>query len=312
MTDARVKPSSKKALFFACLILVVGFLSVDLYNPSLPMMVQVLHIDAATAKALASTYLLGFGLSQLIYGPLSDQYGRKNIILISLAITVFGNVLTIYAHNGTEMLWYRFITGLGAGGCPAISRAIIRDSFTDKKTLTRAFGVLAMASQLSPGFAPMLGGVIEHYVGWQYNFVALGAFSLIALIVVMIGYRETNMHKHEMRFSQLFTNYFVLLTNMRFMLLSLLAGVVFVYTMGYYTINPFVYQNEFQLNPAQNGFIFIFFAAGLFLGASLLKPLTKRFTPEAVTLDEASDLLAKKRARGPSKWKGKKWGKKGA
>lgn len=273
-----------KAIFYACLVLIVGLLSIDLYNPSLPAMVVKLHISDAIAKSLVVSYLIGFAFSQLWYGPKSDQHGRKKILLVSLVLTILGNALTMFAHGGTDLLIYRFVTGLGAGGCPVISRALLRDSFPDKKALTHAFTIFAMSSQLSPAFAPMIGGFIEHYSSWQYNFLALSFITLVAFLFVWGGLVETNKRLHTVNFNVLLSHFKQLLINPRFLVLGLLSGLIFSYTIGYYTINPFVLQGQFHLSASENGLVYVFYAVGIVLGSYATKRLNIHYKPELVLL----------------------------
>ena len=97
-------------------------------------MVLSLWLLAATVKLLVIMYLLGLSVSQLIYGSLSGKYGRKPIIIISLLLAVLGNILTAGSNDAFQLLACRVLVCLGAGGCPAIGRAVLRDSCSDKNS----------------------------------------------------------------------------------------------------------------------------------------------------------------------------------
>ena len=118
---AENKNTRSIVVFTSCMLLVVGLFSMDLYNPSLPSISQYLHVNQNTTRGLVITYLVGFSVSQLFYGPLSDAFGRKKIVIIALIFTILGNILTSLATSGHQLLFYRFLTGIGAGGCPVIS-----------------------------------------------------------------------------------------------------------------------------------------------------------------------------------------------
>src|SRR3990167_4320966 len=276
----------KIVIFNSCLILVVGLFSMDMYNPSLPSMVAALGISQATAKGLAVAYLCGFGISQLFYGSLSDYYGRKPVILISILLAVCGNLLTSFASHGWELLLYRLITGIGAGGCPVISRAILRDTFSTKKSLANAFSIFAMSSQLSPGIAPVLGGVIQEHFSWRMNFVALSLITFAVFLILIISLPETHGKTSEkINMKSIRNYYFSLFRAHEFMLYGIISAVVFAYTIGYFTISPFVFQQEFGLSPSLNGLLYVFYSLGIVLGSySNKKFLLKKFRQESLVL----------------------------
>ena len=129
--------TSRLIIINACIILVLGLFSIDLYNPALPTIKMVLNISNAQAQALVVWYLGGFAVSQLVYGPLSDKYGRVPVILSSLFFSAVGNYLTSTAETYQALSLFRLFTGIAAGGCPVISRAILSDTFRDKVELSK-------------------------------------------------------------------------------------------------------------------------------------------------------------------------------
>ncbi|WP_323871576.1 MFS transporter [Xenorhabdus doucetiae] len=116
---------SKLIIINSCVILILGLFSIDLYNPALPAIKSALAITNNQAQGLVVYYLLGFAVSQLFYGPLSDKHGRIPVILFSLLFAAVGNYLTSMAESFHTLSLFRLLTGIGAGGCPVISRAIL-------------------------------------------------------------------------------------------------------------------------------------------------------------------------------------------
>lgn len=285
--------SEKLIIFNSCLILVIGLFSIDMYNPSLPAMVKSLGITQTTAKALAVAYLCGFGVSQLFYGPISDYIGRRITILISVFLAVIGNLLTSHATSGWELLFFRLITGIGAGGCPVISRAILRDVFSDKRALAHAFSIFAMSSQLSPGIAPILGGFIEEIYSWQVNFIALAILTLAVFFILYFTLPETlSNNKSKISIHDIVRNYLALFKEQKFMAYSIISAVIFAYTIGYYSISPFVFQQEFGLSPSANGLLYVFYALGIVLGSySNKRFLLKYIQQEALVLLSSIGIL---------------------
>ncbi len=274
--------NSRMILFISSMLLVVGLFSMDLYNPSLPAITKDLHVTQTLTRGLVIAYLFGLSISQLVYGPCSDTFGRKKIIFISLVLTIFGNLFTATATTGDQLLAYRFLTGLGAGGCPVISRAILRDVFQDKRELTKAFSIFTMVAQVSPAFAPVIGGVIEEYYSWQINFIVLSVIGGAALILLFFLFKETHFNKKSFNFKNMLTDYKQLFSNKLFVSYSVMSALVYAYTVGYYTINPFVFQNEYAFGPLANGMIYVLYSAGLFFGAYLTNKLANRHSPEKI------------------------------
>ncbi len=269
-------------LLVSCTLLVVSLFSIDLYNPSLPAIAESLNVGQITMRSLVIAYLSGFAFSQLFYGPISDRFGRKKVIFISLTLIILGNGLTALAVSGDQLLVYRFLTGIGAGGCPVVSRAILRDFFQDKKTLTKAFSIFAMAAQISPAFAPVIGGFIEQHYSWRINFLFLAVLTGIALLIVASIFKETNLRKKKSSISFILIDYKSLLLDKRFISYSVMSALVFSYTIAYYTINPFVFQEQYQFTPLMNGIIYMIYSAGLFIGAYSNRKLVNFFNPENI------------------------------
>ncbi|MGG1948097.1 Bcr/CflA family efflux MFS transporter [Trinickia sp. NRRL B-1857] len=269
-------------LINSCVILVLGLFSIDLYNPALPSIVAAIKISHAQAESLVVYYLAGFALSQLWYGPASDRHGRVRIIAVSLLLAALGNLLTAFARTGNELMLCRLITGLGAGGCPVISRAVLSDVFKEKKSLTQALAVFSMASQVSPAFAPMIGGVITLYLSWRYNFAALFALTLAGLFIVKTTLPETRPEHASRASGNAFASYKILMSSATFMVYSIVSALLFAVTIGYYTISPFIFQDHYRLTSAQNGLLYVFYAVGIVIGSFATKNIVARFTPERV------------------------------
>jgi len=266
----------------SCVILVLGLFSIDLYNPALPGIVSSLHISHTEAESLVVFYLGGFATSQLWYGPASDRHGRVRIILISLLLAALGNLLTAFARTGHELMLCRLITGLGAGGCPVISRAVLSDVFKEKKALTQALSVFSMASQVSPAFAPMIGGVITLYLSWRYNFAALFVIMLAGFFIVKTTLPETRPPRDVLSPQNAVASYRILVSSAPFIVYSVVSALLFSVTIGYYTISPFIFQEHYRLTSAQNGLLYVFYAAGIVIGSFATKKLVARLSPETV------------------------------
>lgn len=267
------------AVLFACLILVTALFSMDLYNPALPAIARSLSASQAMVRSLVIAYLLGFSLSQLVYGPLSDKRGRKPVILLGLVICIIGNIVSAVSTDAWMLFFSRLLTGLGAGAAPVIARAMIRDSFIEKHGLTSAFSLYAMSSTLSPAVAPAIGGFLQAHTGWQSTFIFLTGFTLLVCLLVFTCCRETQTNSQSTLICPI-SSYKEVLTNRVFMNYSLLSAFIYAVTIGYYTISPFIYQNALHLTAKQNGFCYMLYALGIFFGSGITNRISKRVEPE--------------------------------
>lgn len=275
----------------ACVILILGLLSIDLYNPALPAMVRALGISSAQGQSLVGYYLIGFSLSQLIYGPLSDRKGRVPVVLLSLGLAAIANYLTFLADSFTAVVYSRLLTGLAAGGCPVISRAILSDTLKSKVEISRTSSIFSMAAQISPGIAPIIGGYITAYLPWNYNFLALSIFMLAGWVFIRLTLQETAPLRENMLPPKHLSNFLILLSNTEFLVYSLVAALVFSITVGYFTASPFVFQVEYHLLPKENGFLFFIYSLGIVAGAYLTRLLLKSISPEKILLYSLLFLL---------------------
>ena len=125
-------------IFFICIMTTLSQAGLVLYTPAFSTMSNIFHVSATSIKFTLTAYLLGFGLSQLFYGPLSDRYGRRKILLVAMLIFCIGCAWTVFSNHYHGLVTSRVIQGVGAGGCMTLSRAILRDSFDGKDYLYAA------------------------------------------------------------------------------------------------------------------------------------------------------------------------------
>ncbi|PHM51199.1 multidrug effflux MFS transporter [Xenorhabdus sp. KK7.4] len=271
---------SKLIIINSCVILVLGLFSIDLYNPALPIIKIALSITNNQAQSLVVYYLVGFAISQIFYGPLSDKYGRIPIIVFSLLFSAVGNYLTSTAESFHTLSMFRLITGIGAGGCPVISRAILSDTFSDKTELTKSLAIFSMASQVSPAFAPIIGGYITEYFPWKFNFIILSIMMLIGVFFVKMTLPETSPMKSTN--SGRITGFKILLSDVNFIVYSVVSAVLFAITIGYFTASPFIFQTQFNLSSSQNGYLFMIYSAGIVLGSWITNKWLSHSIPEKI------------------------------
>jgi DHA1 family bicyclomycin/chloramphenicol resistance-like MFS transporter len=165
-------------------------LGIDMSLPALPSIASGLSTSAAGAGTTLSIFLVGFALAPLLFGPLSDHFGRRPVLLAGVAVFAAAGLFCAETPSIGWLLAGRLIQGMGAGVGAAMPLAIIRDLFTDSAARTRLSTVTVVLS-VAPLIAPTLGSAIIPMAGWRGVFLVLGATSTLLWLLVMFGFAES-------------------------------------------------------------------------------------------------------------------------
>lgn len=160
---------------------VLGFLATDMYLPAFAAIQQDLNASAASVSASLSLFLAGFALGQLFWGPLSDRYGRKPILLTGLAIFALGCLGMLWVRNATLMLVLRFVQAIGVCAAAVTWQAMVTDYYPAQRT-NRIFATIMPLVGLSPALAPLLGSWLLVHLEWQAIFATLFAITLLLML----------------------------------------------------------------------------------------------------------------------------------
>ncbi|BBK42020.1 Bcr/CflA family drug resistance efflux transporter [Allostella vacuolata] len=168
----------------------VGAASLHIILPSLPRVAMDFATDYGSAQLVLTVYLAAMAPAQLVYGPLSDRYGRRPLLLLGLSGYLLGTMLCVYAGSLEVMLAGRAIQGFGGCAGMVLARAIVRD-IHDRERSAGLIAHITMAMSLAPMFAPAIGGWLEVWVGWRFGFLMLSAFGAITLLCAWFRLNET-------------------------------------------------------------------------------------------------------------------------
>ena len=172
-----LRPDTLALTALLALITALGPVSTDMYLPSLPDIGRVLSASPAEVQLTLSAYLAGFALGQIGYGPLSDHYGRKPVLLIALALFCAGNVVCAAAPRIEVLIAARALQAMGGSGAIVVARAIVRDLYSGPRA-GRELSLMGSIMALAPIAAPLIGGVLQTAFGWRANLVVARATSL--------------------------------------------------------------------------------------------------------------------------------------
>ena len=171
----------------AFLVILLGVLSafgpfvVDLYLPSLPQLAQFFDTTASMTQLTLTTAMIGLAVGQLLLGPMSDKFGRKIPLIISLLIYIISTILLIFSPNIETMIVLRAVQGLSSAGSVVISRAIATDLYRGRE-MTRFFGLLMTINGIAPIISPILGSLLLEYIGWKGVFFFLAIIGIVVLL----------------------------------------------------------------------------------------------------------------------------------
>src|SRR3990167_1594118 len=269
-----------KIILIICLIASLSRFVLDSYLPSLPAISQYFLIPDSRTQLTLTTYLFGFSLSQLIYGPLSDQYGRRRVILSGITIFLIGNMVCAIATNHIVLLIARLIAGIGAGACGVLNRAIASDCFKGQE-LSRAWSYTTTTLVITLIIAPILGGYIQEIFGWRSNFLLASFCIFIVLFIVLKFLPETRDYNEQhsissLKFQEILQNYYHILTTPTFILCTLCYTLAFSGLIAYFQISPLLLINIFGLTPSQYGWYSLIIAGSYLIGGLLVNHLAPR------------------------------------
>ena len=172
----------------------LGPLAFNILIPSMPGLAEAFAVDYATAQLTLSLYLIGFGISQLVYGPLSDHYGRRPVLLAGLAVFLAGTGTALLASSIEQLIVGRVLQAMGCCAGIVIVRAIVRDLY-DRDEAASKIAYVVMAMIVVPMLAPFLGGLLDAWYDWRAGFLLVGAAGACVGIATLLGLPETNRSK---------------------------------------------------------------------------------------------------------------------
>lgn len=280
LTETRQDDGARGLIVVVALLSMLGPFTIDTYLPSFPDIQAELGVGPAAMAQTLSLYLLAFAGTTLLWGPLSDSFGRRRVATVSLLGYVVASVGCALAPSFTALLGFRVLQGLMASGGMTIGRAVIRDVFAGSRA-QRAMSSVMLLFALAPALAPILGGLLHGWWGWRSVFAFLGLYGVASLALVRLALPET-LHRdarqsiHPLR---VLRSYGRALAQPRFVALTLgiafAFGGIFLYVAG----SPAVMFDHLGYGVDGFGILFVPMVAGLMLGSFVSGRLAHRASP---------------------------------
>ncbi|EOL9120541.1 Bcr/CflA family multidrug efflux MFS transporter [Enterobacter ludwigii] len=249
--------SSFKIVFILGLLAMLMPLSIDMYLPALPVISAQFGVPAGSAQMTLSTYILGFALGQLFYGPMADSFGRKPVILGGTLIFAGAAVACAQAQTIDQLIVMRFFHGLAAAAASVVINALMRDIYP-KEEFSRMMSFVMLVTTIAPLVAPMAGGAVLVWFSWHVIFWILALAALLASAMIFFFIDETLPAERRQKFHIRTTmgNFASLFRHKRVLSYMLASGFSFAGMFSFLSAGPFVYIELNHVSPQHFGYYF--------------------------------------------------------
>lgn len=278
-------------LIILTLFAVVGPVSIDIFTPSLPAITAFFGTTSAIAQWSVGLFMLGFSLSMLIVGPLADRLGRKKTLLMGYTLYLAATAITLLTDSIYLFIAARFAQAVFGCFGTAVARIIARDYYRDQmevKMLAYIGGCLTIA----PMAAPIVGGYLQEYAGWEYSFYVMAAMAVIAILALTL-LPENKLEKTTQKPApnSVMAGYKAVLTDSRYLRFTIAAGSAFAGAFVFVAGGSFVLIGQLGISPATYGYLFAVAIASYLLSASMGPKLTATMSRSQSTLVAGSLLI---------------------
>lgn len=285
MTEAPGQTLRPIAIVLLTALVALGPISTDVYLPSLPSIGRYFAVDQAKTQLTLSVFLLGFAASMLIYGPLSDRFGRRPVLMGGIVLFAAASALCAVAPGIEALIGARFLQALGACAGPVLCRAVVRDVF-GASGAARVLSYLSAAVALAPAIGPVIGGAVESWLGWRAQFWGLAVYGVLGLAATAALLPETNRHRDPGAFHPfaMARTYKMLIGHRRYFGFVLVATFAYSGIFCFISGSSFVFIDVLGLSPTQFGLCFGIIVIGYIVGAITGGRLTKRLGVDRMVL----------------------------
>ncbi|WP_434732289.1 multidrug effflux MFS transporter [Wolbachia endosymbiont of Zygogramma bicolorata] len=260
--------------FLLILSLIAKFIEIDISVPSFPDMVHYFNVSEGTIQLTIAYNFLGFCIGGLFFGPLSECYGRRRIMIIGNTLLLIGAVGCVFAPSIFLLLISRFVQGIGVS-TSVVMFAIVADSYKGDEAV-KFIGIMNSVLTVVMAIAPVLGSFINEIVGWRGNYATVAILCLISWVLLLFLLPETKKDRDAFSLKKIMKDYRKLLSSPRFVTLSLMSSLFSAAYMSFITCGPFLYMKTFGLSSTiyalhQGAIVGCFSLISLFAGKILQK-----------------------------------------
>lgn len=260
------------------LLSAIGPFAIDMYLPALPSIGKDLGAETSVTQLSLLAFFISFALAQLLYGPLSDMWGRKLPLYLGIGIFLLASIGCALATDIETLIAFRFIQGIGGAAGMVIPRAVVRDMHTGVEA-ARLMSLLMLVFSISPILAPLTGSGVIALFGWRGVFwaVMIAAFIGLALLATQLDETRPKEDRAESNIGSALAAYGRLLGDRNFLTLAFIGGLAISSFLIYLANSPFILIEHYGLTPTQYSFAFSVNAVSFFAVSQLTGMLGARF-----------------------------------
>lgn len=264
-------------------LIAVGPLSIDMYLPGFPAMAAEFAGQPGKVEYTLASFFVGMAIGQLIYGPLSDRFGRKPPLYLGFALFTLASLAGALAGDLLSLAAWRLVQALGGSAGIVITRAVVRDR-CDVRDSARAFSMLMLVMGVAPILAPLAGGWVVEHQGWRAIFWWLAGFGALCLVALHFNLAESHdtRHAEPLNWRKVGADYGMLLREPAFMGYSLSSGLSMAGFFAYLAGSPHVLIVLYGIPAKHYGLVFGANALGFILASQLNARLMSRMPPTRV------------------------------
>lgn len=255
-------------------------LSIDLYLPALPNLVETLHSSQALVNLSLSLFLICFAFGILFWGPISEKYGRKPILLSGLLLYILGSVGCALSDNVTLLIISRMLQGFGGGAAEAVVTAMVKDKYTGRKRESILAIIMAMVV-VAPVVSPVAGALILQFMSWHVLFWVLTGIGVISFIL-SLNLEETIKDHYTGSSIRSLGRLFVVLKNPGFSAPLVLFSLIPFPLMAFIGASSYIYINHFDMSEQMYSYFFGVNALGALVGPLLYIQLSKKISSDNI------------------------------
>lgn len=264
----RIPPQSAAFVILLGAMSAMPPLATDMALPALGHIAEALRTTPGLSGLTVSLFMAGFAATPLLYGPLSDRYGRKPVLVAGLSLFGLASLLCAVAGSIGMLLLGRLLEGAGAGAGITIALAIVRDLFSGTAARTR-LSLVTMVLNMAPVIAPTLGALILAVAGWRVIFAALAVIAGLVVVTSLVGYAESRPRDAAPRAGSILAGYRQLVRNRSCVGHCLIFGFGFGSAFAYISGSSLVLIGLYRLTPTAYGLLFAGTALGIVAGAAI-------------------------------------------
>lgn len=266
----RLRPDTLIVVILLTMLTALGPITTDLYLPALPSIQAYFHTDVPTVQLTLSVYLVVFAICQLFYGPLSDRFGRKPIVLIGTVIYLIGSVICWAAPEIEILIAGRILQALGGCAGVILARSMVRDIYGQTQS-AKILSYMGTAMALAPVLGPVIGGYLTVVYGWQASFAILAIFGVVCILGIIFILKETNQHKdpYAIHPKQTLQNFSTLLKDRSYSGYLLIVAFSYSGLFSFISGSAFVFIKVLGLRADQFGYCFATAVVGYMIGTQV-------------------------------------------